>query len=315
MAKKHHSRHGSMQFWPRKRAKRIYPRTRSWPDLDGAKLLGFAGYKAGMTQVSIRDNTNSITKGQIISVPATIIECPPLKPLSLRFYQQDDYGLKIISEIPTAQQLEKELSRKIRLAKKNEGKENNGKTIPENFDRAALQVYTQPKFTSLKKKPEIFEIGITNPTEGFLKDILSREIRVGDVFTEGQFIDVQAVTTGKGFQGPVKRFGITLRKKKSEKTKRGPGSLGGWKAQQHIMYRVAHAGQMGLHSRTDYNKLLLKISSKPEEINPKQGLNKYGLVKTDYILLRGSVSGPKKRLIRLREPIRSKSKPVTIEMQ
>ena len=310
MAKIHSPRHGSMQFWPRKRAKRIYPRTRSWPDLDGTKLLGFAGYKAGMTQVNIRDNTSSITKGQIISLPATIVECPPLKPLSLRFYQQDDYGLRVIAEIPTTQPLEKELSRKIILQKKK-----NGKIIPDKFDRAALQVYTQPKFTSIKKKPEIFEIEIANPTQDFLKNILDKEIKIKDVFKEGQFIDIQAVTKGKGFQGPVKRFGITLRKKKSEKTKRGPGSLGPWRQQQHTMYRIAHAGQMGLHTRTEYNKLLLKISSKSGEINPKSGFSRYGLVKTDYILLKGSIPGSKKRLIRLREPVRSKSKPINVELQ
>lgn len=310
MAKIHSPRCGSMQFWPRKRAKRIYPRTRSWPDLDGTKLLGFAGYKAGMTQVNIRDNTSSITKGQIISLPATIIECPPLKPLSLRFYQQDDYGLKVIAEIPTTQPLEKELSRKIILQKKK-----NGKIMPDEFDRAVLQVYTQPKFTSIKKKPEIFEIEIANPTQDFLKDILDKEIKIKDVFKEGQFIDVQAVTKGKGFQGPVKRFGVTLRKKKSEKTKRGPGSLGPWRQQQHTMYRIAHAGQMGLHTRTEYNKLLLKISSKPTEINPKSGFSRYGLVKSDFILLKGSIAGSKKRLIRLREPVRSKSKPINVELQ
>ena len=310
MGKKHHSRHGSMQFWPRKRAKRIYPRTRSWPELDGTKLLGFAGYKAGMTQINVRDNTNSVTKGQIVSLPATIIECPPLKPLSLRFYQQDDYGFKVIAEIPTSQQLEKELSRKIKIPKKK-----NVKIIPDKFDRATLQVYTQPILTSIKKKPEIFEIEIANPTSDFLKNIFEKEVKINEVFKEGQFIDVQAVTTGRGFQGPVKRFGITLRKKKSEKTKRGPGSLGAWKQQQHTMYRIAHAGQMGFHTRTAYNKLLLKISSKPAEINPKSGLHKYGLLKTDYIILKGSVPGHKKRLIRLRDPTRAKSKPITIEMQ
>ena len=121
MTKRHHPRHGSMQFWPRKRAKKIYPRTRSWPEISGTKLLGFAGYKTGMIHVSIKDNTNSMTKGQIISISATVIECPPLKPLSLRFYQQTDYGFKIISEIPTTQQFEKELARKI-ILKKSSGK-------------------------------------------------------------------------------------------------------------------------------------------------------------------------------------------------
>ena len=298
-----------MQFWPRKRAKKIYPRTRSWPEISGTKLLGFAGYKTGMIHVSIKDNTNSMTKGQIISISATVIECPPLKPLSLRFYQQTDYGFKIISEIPTTQQFEKELARKIIL------KKSSGKTIPENFDRAALQVYTQPSLTSIKKKPEIFEIEISNPTQDFLKGILEKEIKIKDIFKEGQFVDVQSVTKGKGFQGPVKRFGVSLRQKKSEKTKRGPGSLGAWNQQQHTMYRVAHAGQMGFHTRTEYNKLLLKISSKPAEVNPRSGFNDYGLVKADYVLLEGSIPGARKRLIRIREPIRSRSKPMTIEMQ
>ncbi len=309
MTKRHHPRHGSMQFWPRKRAKKIYPRTRSWPEISGTKLLGFAGYKTGMIHVSIKDNTNSMTKGQIISISATVIECPPLKPLSLRFYQQTDYGFKIISEIPTTQQFEKELARKIVL------KKSSGKTIPENFDRAALQVYTQPSLTSIKKKPEIFEIEISNPTQDFLKGILEKEIKIKDIFKEGQFVDVQSVTKGKGFQGPVKRFGVSLRQKKSEKTKRGPGSLGAWNQQQHTMYRVAHAGQMGFHTRTEYNKLLLKISSKPAEVNPRSGFNDYGLVKADYVLLEGSIPGARKRLIRIREPIRSRSKPMTIEMQ
>ena len=214
-----------------------------------------------------------------------------------------------MSELPTAQQLEKELSRKINF------KKTAGKTIPESFDRVALQVYTQPSLTSIKKKPEIFEIEIANPTQDFLKNVLEKDVQIKDIFKEGQFIDVQSVTKGKGFQGPVKRFGVSLRQKKSEKTKRGPGSLGPWKQQQHTMYRIAHAGQMGFHTRTEYNKLLLKVSSKPAEINSKSGFNDYGFVKADYILLKGSVSGSRKRLVRLREPVRSKSKPTTIEMQ
>lgn len=303
MAKRHSPRHGSMQFWPRKRAKRIYPRIRTWPELAGAKLLGFAGYKVGMTQIRVRDNSNSVTKGQIISIPVTILECPPLKPLSLRFYQQTDSNLTLISEIPSTLQLNKELAKKINLPKKKKEK-----IMPDKFDRVTLQVYTQPKLTSLKKRPEIFEIGLSKEvTSDFLKGLLEKEIKIADVFKEGQFVDVSAVTIGKGFQGPVKRFGINLRAKKSEKTKRGPGSLGPWNQQQHTMYRVAQAGQMGFHTRTAYNKLLLKISSKPQEINPKSGFQNYGLVKSHYLLLHGSLPGSKKRLIRIREPIRAKT--------
>jgi len=39
----HHPRKGSMQFWHRVRAKRIYPRINNWPKIDATKLLGFIG--------------------------------------------------------------------------------------------------------------------------------------------------------------------------------------------------------------------------------------------------------------------------------
>ena len=79
-------RRGSMQFWPRVRAKREYARIRSFPAVSEAKPLSFAGYKVGMTHIIITDNRpNSITKGEEISFPVTLIECPPLKTASIRF--------------------------------------------------------------------------------------------------------------------------------------------------------------------------------------------------------------------------------------
>ena len=46
------------------------------------------------------------------------------------------------------------------------------------------------------------------------------------------------------------------------------------------------------------------IGENEEEINPKGGFIKYGEIKGDYILVLGSVPGPKKRLIRIRKTIR-----------
>ena len=48
----------------------------------------------------------------------------------------------------------------------------------------------------------------------------------------------------------------------------------------------------------------MKIGENEEEINPKGGFIRYGLVKGDYILLLGSIPGPKKRLIQIRKTIR-----------
>jgi len=72
------------------------------------------------------------------------------------------------------------------------------------------------------------------------------------------------------------------------------------------MWRVAHAGKMGYHLRTEYNKWIMKIGNKAEEINPKGGFVNYGVVKNPYVLLKGSVSGAQKRMIRLIDSIRAK---------
>ena len=81
-------RAGSMQFWPRSRSRNEVARIRTWPESKESKLLGFAGYKVGMTHLLINDNgQNSMTKGTDIFCPVTIVECPPLKTASIRFYK------------------------------------------------------------------------------------------------------------------------------------------------------------------------------------------------------------------------------------
>lgn len=297
-------RKGSLQFWPRKRAKRIYPRVRSWPEIDQLKLLGFIGYKAGMTHIMMMDqNKNSLTKNQPIFCPVTVIECPPLKAISIKFYQNSHDGLKLLSEIST-DKLDKELGRKIKLPKNKKAKEPN----PDEVDKVKLLISTQPKLTGIgKKKPELLEISIGGKSIkekiDYAKSLLGKEIKISEIFKEGQQVDVRAVTTGKGFQGTVKRFGVKIRPRKSEKTKRGVGNLGAW-TPKRVTYQAPQPGKMGYHTRIEYNKLSLKISDNPKEINPKGGFNHYGLIKNDYLLLRGSIPGPVKRPIEITEPLR-----------
>lgn len=286
---------GSLQFWPRKRSKRAYSRLRSFNNKEAKPNL-FAGYKVGMTHLTIIDNrAKSDTKGEEITCPATIIECPPLKSASVRFYKKTIDGLKLVSEV-FSQNLNKELGRKISIPKKI------NKKIEEitDFDEVRILVYTQPKLTGIgKKKPELFEACIGGKKEDALKWIkenLGKEININDVLKEGQQLDIHAITKGKGFQGPVKRFGIALKQKKSEKGTRRPGSLGPWRGQGHVMWKVAQAGQTGYHQRMEMNKLLLKIGDKGG-INPKSGFTNYGITKNQYVLVKGSIAGAKKRLV------------------
>ena len=302
-------RKGSLQFWHRARSKRTFARVRTWPQVNDNKPLGFAGYKVGMTHIIANDNKkSSTTKGMEIFYPVTIIECPPLKTASIRFYKNTNYGLNAVSQI-FADNLDKELERTIIF--ENKEKKKSEKNIPDDFDIVRLIVYTQPKLTGIgKKKPEIFEIGVGGNKEeqlNYAKNKLGKEITVDEVFKEGQQLDVHSVTKAKGVQGPVKRFGVSLKQHKSEKGVRRVGTMGSWNSQGHIMWRVAKAGKMGYHMRTEYNKWLLKIGKANEIIN-KSGFHNYGNVKNTFVMLKGSVMGGKKRLIRMNYPMRPNRK-------
>ena len=308
MAKTGKPRSGSLQFWPRKRAKKELPRIRKLPVSKENKLLSFIGYKAGMTHVMANDTRKtSMTKGETISFPVTIVECPPLKIASSRFYKQLETKLKLVSEVFNPN-LDKDLKKKINLPKEFKAKEPKS----EEYTEVRVLVYTQPRKTPFgKKRPDLLELSIGGTKEEqlkFIKDNLNKEISLEDVFEEGILLDSHGVTIGKGFQGPVKRFGIALRSHKSEKARRNPGSLGPWKAHAHIMWRVAHAGQTGYHTRTEYNKQLIKISNDPKEIEIKGGIRHYGNVKSTFMLIHGSIQGPKKRAIVFTPAIRPPKK-------
>ncbi len=292
-------RSGSLQFWPRVKARRSHPRIRNWAELDINGVLGFAGYKAGMTHVSIIDKENQVTKGDKISIPVTIIECPPLKPFSLKFYKKTPYGTKTISEVHS-KKFEKELSRKLILPKKELKEE-----VPKEYDEIRLLVYTQPKLTGIgKKKPEIFELKINGGIE-YAKSLLEKDINLENVLKPGQYVDIHSVTTGKGFQGVVKRFGVSLKSHKSEKKRRAVGNLGPFTPRK-VSFKVPQTGQMGFHSRTEYNKLIIGMGADPADVNQKGGIKGFGLVKNNYLLIKGSVGGPNKRLIKFTKSIRGK---------
>ena len=300
MAKPGKPRSGSLQFWPRVRAKRTHAKVRSWPSNNEIKPLGFAGYKVGMTHVIFTDNrANSMTKGQDISMPVTIIECPSLKTASIIFYKNSNPSSALM-----ASNLDKELGRRIQLPKESKKKIEDFK--PEDYKDIKILVYTQPKLTSIgKKKPELFELAIGGKIEekyNWAKENLGKEINLKDILTEGQTVDIRSITKGKGLQGPIRRFGISKKASKSEKGTRRPGSLGPWHGARQ--WRVAKSGQLGFQQRTELNKWTVKISEDAKEINKKGGFVRYGIIKNPYILVRGSIPGASKRLIKFTNPMR-----------
>ncbi len=301
-------RHGSLAFRPRARFRRLTPRIRFWPEVEGrVRLLGFAGYRVGMTHgFTIDTSESSPLKGKEVFTPITLIETPPLSIVGVRLYGNSPQGLRILWE-GWATKLPKHIERRI-TSLRNRGEtstEEPPKELVEETKEVRVIVSTQPYKTGIgKKTPEVFEIAVGGGNSvgervSYALSLLGKEVGVKDVFQEGGYVDVFAVTKGKGFEGVVKRFRVKILDRKSNKTRRGVATLGPWKP-SGVMYTVPRPGQMGYMQRLVRNLRILRIVENPDEVNKPGGFHKYGVVKNTVVMLSGSVPGAPKRLVKIR---------------
>ena len=317
-------RRGSLAFYPRVRARSEEARLRNWPEHnDNPSLLGFAGFKAGQLQVmTIDDKEKTPNFGKQLDNSSTVIATPPINIIGIRCYRKDLYGEKAFIDA-YSKDLPKGLERKF----KTKYNEKSFETIESSFNTIssffAIGSVFPKKANLAQKKPFVFEIGVSgkdNKTKyEFLKGIIGKEIKISQVFQNGQLIDVSGITRGKGVEGPITRFGVKRKQHKSRKSVRALGTLGPI-SPAVVMYSVPRQGQRGFHQRTEYNKRILLISSDESSqttsqspksaINPPGGFKHFGLVTTDYIIVRGSIPGVPKRLVKMRQPIRTTTKKV-----
>ena len=309
-------RHGSLSYRPRKRTRRVSGRIRHWATTaTEPRILGFAGFKVGMTHVLlIEDKPNSPWFGREITRAVTIVDTPPMLVASIRGYGRNGSSIRVHGET-WMENLPRDIRRTLPWPKDYDAKASMTKFTKSLNELVGLRVrlLTQPRQAGIgKKKPDILEVavlgGSINDQFEYAKNLLGQEIRVRDIFQPGQFLDVIAVTKGKGFQGVVKRFGVSKLPHTSRKRVRAVGTLGPWHPSR-IMYTVPRAGQMGFHQRTEYNKRLLRIGEKSDDITPSGGFSHYGVLQSDFLLLDGSIPGPSRRLVQLRVPNRPKPIP------
>ena len=308
----HHPKRGSLAYTPRVRAPRPVAHVRAWPADAILRLQGFVGYKAGMTHVfMIDDRKGSLTAGQEIIMSATVIDVPPLVVCAIKLYGQTTRGFNTLTEVWSSE-LSKDLARVLVVPEKYDKQKalSEAEALVKDGKVAEVRLlsHTQPRLSSVpKKKPDLVEISIGGPSIGERwnrsKELLGKQIKVTDVFKEGEFVDVSAITKGKGFQGPVKRHGIKILPRKQDDGARQVGTLGPWKPTR-VMWTVPGPGQMGYNQRTDINKRILKLGVKGEEVTPSGGFMRYGPVKGDYVLLAGSIPGPSKRLVHIRRAVK-----------
>ncbi|MFB9329522.1 50S ribosomal protein L3 [Paenibacillus aurantiacus] len=104
-----------------------------------------------------------------------------------------------------------------------------------------------------------------------------------DLFAEGEFVDVTAVSKGKGFQGNIKRWGQSRGPMAhGSRYHRGPGSMGSIQANR--VPKGKHLpGHMGHETVTIQNLQVVRVDAE-----------------RNVLLVKGSVPGPKNSLVKVK---------------
>merc|ERR1711972_659892 len=140
---------------------------------------------------------------------------------------------------------------------------------------------------------------------------------IHDTFSQDEVVDVIGVSTGHGFHGVVTRWGVTRLPRKTHRGIRKVACIGSWHPAR-VQFQVPRSGQRGYHHRTEINKKIYRIGKNIKDepngaqtendltekgITPMGGFSHYGEVTQDWVMLKGTVMGCRKRLITLRKSL------------
>jgi large subunit ribosomal protein L3e len=333
-------RHGSLGFLPRKRAARHRGKVKSFPKDDASKkphLTAFIGYKAGCTHVvrDVEKPGSKLHKKETVEA-VTIIETPPMYVVGVVGYTTTPRGLRTLTTV-WAEHLDEQVKRRFykhwcRSKKKAFTKYakqyiKDKKVIDKELARikkhcqvVRVIAHTQPRKLPIRqKKAHIMEIQVNGGTVADKVDyavgLFEKTVPVDSVFGENDMVDTIGVTRGHGFEGVTTRWGTTRLPRKTHKGLRKVGCIGSWHPSR-VLYTVPRAGQNGYHHRTEINKKIYRIGKSEQKntgstefdltektVNPMGGFPHYGNVKNDFLMIKGSVVGTKKRPITLRRSL------------
>jgi len=181
-------------------------------------------------------------------------------------------------------------------------------------------VHTQIRKLMLgQKKAHMMEVQINGgdiaAKVDFCVNLFEKQVPVDAVFSQNEMLDVIGVTKGHGYEGVTTRWGTTRLPRKSHRGLRKVACIGAWHPAK-VQYSVARPGQNGFHHRTEMNKKVYKIGKGGVEnnavteydlteksITPVGSFVHYGNVREDYMMLKGCIVGPKKRVVTLRKSL------------
>ena len=301
-------RRGSLAYRPRGRAKSFVPRIRTWPKVQAEKplLLGFPGYKAGTAHViTMDDRAKTPNFGKPLFNLSSVLTLPDAQVVGLRLYGHSNGQDMAIADVKQA------------------GQNSVDKLPLDRAARVAAVVSSVPRDVGLsQKKPVVLEVGVSGgdlkAQAEFVHGLIGKKVKFTDVFKAGMYVDVLGITKGKGFEGPITRFGVKRKQHKSRKSVRAVAVIGPWHPAA-VMYTIARAGQMGFHQRTETGKRILIVGdATANPITPPGGFQHFGSVTGEYAVIRGSVPGPARRfvLVRMKERgvVKNQAPPQVIEV-
>jgi large subunit ribosomal protein L3e len=331
-----HPRHGSLGFTPRKRCRRQRGKVKAFPKDDPKKaphLTAFMGYKAGCTHV-IRETEGARTARKEVCEQVTILECPPMIICGLVGYIETPRGLRSLTTIwakSLTEGLRRRFYKKWFRAKHCAFRKHSGRFdghINKRLERVIkyctvirILAHTQMNLVRIgQKKAHLMEIQVNGGSIAskvhFAYQLFEKQVKVSQVFSENELVDLIGVSRGHGTQGVVARWGVRKLQRKSHRGRRKVACIGAWHPAR-VMRTVARAGQMGYFHRTEANKKIYRIGKAGDRksamtdsditeksITPMGGFVRYGIVKQDWLMIKGGVIGPKRRVITIRKSLR-----------
>jgi len=336
-------RHGSLGFSPRKRSRRSRGKCKSFPKDDAKKaphLTAFLGYKAGCTHVMRDlDKIGSKQHKKEVVEKVTVLETPPMVMVGVVGYVETPRGLRTLGTV-WASHLSEDLRRRFyknwyrskQKAFSKYVKLWDGPKKAETIDKQLAKLkkhatvirvlaHTQIRKLHLRqKKAHIMEIQVNGGASAAAKvdyavGLFEKFVPLSDVFNENEMVDIIGITKGKGFQGVTKRWGTRKLPRKTHKGLRKVGCIGAWHPPR-VQRTVPRAGQMGYFHRVEINKKVYRIGKGSDKnnaqtefdltekrITPLGGFPHYGNVDEDFVILKGNVFGPKKRVVTLRKSL------------
>jgi len=352
-------RHGSMAFTPKKRSKRHRGKVKAFPKDDPKKpihLTAFIGYKAGMTHIvrEVDKPGSKVNKKEVVEA-VTILEAPPMVVVGVVGYIDTPKGPRAFKTV-WAEHLSEDCKRRFyknwykskkkqftKYAKKWQD-ELGRKEIDKDLARmkkycSSIRIIAHTQMKLMKKrqkKAHVMEIQLNGGTIAekveWARQHFEKPVKVSEVFSPDEMIDVIGVTKGKGFKGVTSRWHCKKLPRKTHKGLRKVACIGAWHPSR-VSFTVARAGQKGYHHRTEINKKIYRIGkgiytkdgkqvknnasteydATEKSITPMGGFPHYGEVNCDFLMIKGCVVGPKKRVITLRKSLLTHTKRAALE--